>query len=96
VGRALTEKDKCVQAWRPGEERWQNGFLYQCRLSYWVAPFAYVRITAVRRERLDSITKEDAHREGCSSMGACRKAFEKIYGFWDPDAGVWVVEFELA
>jgi hypothetical protein len=55
-----------------------------------------VRITAVRRERLDSITKEDAHREGCSSMGACRKAFEKIYGFWDPDAGVWVVEFELA
>ncbi|WP_333782400.1 ASCH domain-containing protein [Candidatus Desulforudis audaxviator] len=62
------------------------GFLY---LSYWVAPFAYVRITAVRRERLDDITDDDARKEGYPSVEAYREAFERIYGFWDTDAEAW-------
>ena len=29
-------------------------------------------------------------------MEAYREAFKRIYGFWDPDVELWVVEFELA
>ncbi|NHM27119.1 hypothetical protein G7K71_09000 [Desulfofundulus sp. TPOSR] len=50
-----------------------------------------MRVTAVRRERLGDITKEDVRREGYPSVKAYREAFERIYGYWDPDSEVWVV-----
>ncbi|SHE96597.1 ASCH domain-containing protein [Desulfofundulus australicus DSM 11792] len=84
-----------TQTRRLGKKRWKVGSVHQCRLSYRMEPFAYVRVTAVRRERLGNITDDDARREGYLSVEAYREAFERIYGFWDPDVDVWVVDFEL-
>ncbi|AEG14477.1 ASCH domain protein [Desulfofundulus kuznetsovii DSM 6115] len=85
-----------TQTRRLGRKRWKVGSIHQCRLNYRVEPFAYVKVTAVRRERLGDITEEDAWKEGYPSVEAYREAFEQIYGFWNPDVDVWVVDFELA
>ncbi|MBC7092689.1 ASCH domain-containing protein [Candidatus Bipolaricaulota bacterium] len=84
-----------TQTRRLGRKRWKTGSIHQCRLSRRAEPFALVRITGVRRERLGDISEEDARREGYGSAEEYRKAFERIYGFWDPEAEVWVVDFEL-
>ncbi|MDK2889144.1 ASCH domain-containing protein [Desulfofundulus sp. TPOSR] len=74
---------------------WNAGSVYQCRLNHRVVPFTYVRVTAVRRERLGEITEDDAWKESYPSVEGYREAFERIYGFWNPDVDVWMVEFEL-
>ncbi|HHW45053.1 MAG TPA: ASCH domain-containing protein [Desulfotomaculum sp.] len=57
-----------TQTRRLGKKRWKVGSVHQCRLNYRAEPFACVRVTAVRRERLDNITEEDARREGYPSV----------------------------
>ncbi|MGB9825086.1 MAG: ASCH domain-containing protein [Desulfofundulus sp.] len=84
-----------TQTRRLGGKRWKVGSVHQCRLNYRTEPFTCVKVTAVRRERLGDITEEDAWKEGYSSVKAYREAFERIYGFWDPNVNVWVVGFEL-
>ncbi|SHJ15255.1 ASCH domain-containing protein [Desulfofundulus thermosubterraneus] len=59
-----------TQTRRLGKKRWKAGSVHQCRLNYRAEPFAYVKVTAVRRERLGDITEEDARKEGYP-FGGC-------------------------
>ena len=43
----------------------------------------------------DFITEEDAKKEGCSSVAEFKKVWEEIYGKWNPEQEVYVVEFKL-
>lgn len=85
-----------TQTRRLGRKRWKVGSIHQCKLNYRTEPFTRVKVTAVRQERLGNIPEGDIRNQGYSSVKAYREASERIYGFWDPGAEVWVVEFELA
>ena len=41
------------------------------------------------------LTEEDAVREGYGSAAEYQEVFRRIYGFWDPDTPVWVIDFEV-
>ena len=45
-------------------------------------------------QRLGDMTIEDAKKEGFSSLDKFRESWIDIYGFWNEDMHVWVVEFE--
>lgn len=77
-----------TQTRHTGKKRWRIGSVHQCRLNYRGEPFAHVRITGVRREKLGAISEADAKKEGYPSVEAYREAFTRIYGFWDPDMEV--------
>lgn len=55
------------------------------------------RITVERlyEQRLGDMMEEDARREGARSLGAFAGEWAALYGGWDPEERVWVVEFRL-
>jgi len=54
----------------------------------------YIRATDVYQQALGDMTPADADREGGYTLGEFRDVWREINGDWDPDAEVWVVEFE--
>ena len=77
------------------------GKTYQCRTSrYAKTPedSPYIKITAMRKERLGEITPEAAKREGMDSglkVFQFRELWVKLHGSWNPDQEVYVVDFEV-
>ena len=77
------------------------GKTYQCRTSrYAKTPedSPYIKITAMRKERLGEITPEAAKREGMDSglkIFQFRELWVKLHGLWDPDQEVYVIDFEV-
>ena len=78
------------------------GKTYQCRTSrYAKTPedSPYIKITAMRKERLGEITPEAARKEGFKPDGAQLEKFwalwVKLHGSWNPDQEVYVVDFEV-
>ena len=57
--------------------------------------FARIRITGLRRERLEDMSLHDAHLEGYGTISEYRAVYEAIYGQFDIDEQVWVVDFEV-
>lgn len=54
-----------------------------------------ITVTGLGRQRLGDITLEDVGREGFDSLDEFKAAWTGIYGGWDPDQVVWVVDFVL-
>ena len=77
------------------------GKTYQCRTSrYAKTPedSLYIKITAMRKERLGEITPEAAKREGMDSglkVFQFRELWVKLHGLWDPDQEVYIIDFEV-
>jgi len=57
--------------------------------------FALIRVTGLHKERLGDISDEDIKKEGYNSLEEFKQAWECIYGSWNPEQEVWVVEFQL-
>lgn len=80
------------------------GNAYWAHVGSWIIdPFARLRVTALRRERLGAITQADAQAEGYSTPESFLGAFYRINRLRTPraqtralSAQVWVVTFELA
>lgn len=85
-----------TQTRRTGSKRWKIGSIHQAKTSYAKdAVFAKLRIVAIRQEKLGEMTEADAVAEGFSCVMAFQNAFRSMYGTWDADQLVWVIDFEL-
>ena len=84
------------------------GKTYQCRTSrYAKTPedSPYIKITAMRKEKLGKLTPDGITREGFvddgtlhSKMAQALRFWElwvKLHGSWNPDQEVYVVDFEV-
>ena len=54
-----------------------------------------ITVTDLRRQRLGEVTPDDVRKEGFTSLEEFKEAWVEIYGDWDPDQEVWVVDFVL-
>ena len=84
------------------------GKTYQCRTSrYAKTPedSPYIKIIAMRKERLGELTPDGITREGFASDGTVEnkmtqvvmfyQLWVKLHGSWNPDQEVYVVDFEV-
>ena len=85
-----------TQTRRQGKKRWNVGDLHQCQTRlFGEGPFAVVRILDVRRQRLKQMSLEDVRSEGYGCPEDYVAVYKEIYGEWDGNQMVWVVDFEL-
>jgi len=77
--------------------RVREGGVYQARESPTAPPFARLKVTSLRREKLQAITIGGVRREGFKKKAEFRKAWEELYGpeSWERNPPVWVVRFEV-
>jgi len=85
-----------TQTRRKGKRRWKVGSVHQAKTNFKKdSTFASVLILAVREEPLGAITEAGAKAEGYNSVAEYQEVFKKIYGAWEPDEEVHVVDFEV-
>jgi len=70
------------------------GGIYRLRMGFFNYMPDRIRVHRLYTQRLDEMTPEDAVKEGVSSLEEFRRDWAEIYGPWDGDQRVWVVEFE--
>jgi hypothetical protein len=84
-----------TQTRRQGKKRWNVGAVHQCQTKLFGSPFAAVRIMGVRRQRLKHISDADLRAEGYGCLADYKAVFRDIYGEWNGNQMVWVIDFEL-
>lgn len=86
----------------PRSPWWRGGCSLVVGRDYAVCPgrgkhaIGRVVVTSVLRMRLGHLPESEARREGFASAAEFEAAFAEINGFYDPDAVVWRVGFEVA
>ena len=54
-----------------------------------------IKVDQLYTQKLGDMDERDAMKEGASSLKDYITEWEKLYGKWNPDQIVWVVEFHL-
>ena len=72
------------------------GKTYRIRVNYKGSLDHQIRVTKLFQQRLGAMTEDDAWKEGLPFLKDYREVWVDIYGHWDNDRMVWVVEFTYA
>jgi hypothetical protein len=67
---------------------------YRLRVDYRGSLSDRIKVKRLHTQSLGSMTAEDVRKEGFKSMEEFRDNWVKLYGSWDQEHIVWVVEFE--
>ncbi len=72
-----------------------NG-IYKCKLQMLSKDyFAKIKVTKLFKQTMVDMTYDDVKKEGYDSVEDFKNIWIKINGFWDTDAEVDVIEFEV-
>lgn len=85
-----------TQTRRTHVREWKVGKTYGLRDRWFTAPQGHITITRKFRQRLGEISEADVRAEGYSNLAEFQKAWEEIYGPWDPQQIVTAYEFKTA
>jgi len=66
---------------------------YSIRVSFYTHLPDRFRVVKRFQQRLGDMSHDDALKEGFESLDEFREEWRSIYGRYDPDQVVWVVEF---
>ena len=85
-----------IQTRRTSTRRYTAGKTYAIRTGMVEEARAHVKVLRTWRQQLRDLTPEDVKKEGFTSFTEFRQAWISIYGTWNPDQYVTVIEFRLA
>jgi hypothetical protein len=71
----------------------KKGKTYRIRVNYSGSLRHRIRVTELYKQQLGDMTLGDALKEGFHDISSYRETWEAIYGPWEEDQMVWVVEF---
>lgn len=87
-------ENKKTQTRRLKQPRIKIGKTYHLRSSYQKVLPEKILITDIFQQFLGEINLEDIHKEGFESHNEFIKAWREIYGSYNPEELIWVVEFQ--
>ncbi len=85
------EKTATRRASRPNVK---EGGIYRLRVDYRGSLTDRISVKRLHTQSLGSMTQEDVRKEGFKSMEEFMDNWVELYGSWDREHIVWVVEFE--
>jgi len=92
----LILEGKKTQTRRISRPRVKIGGIYKAKTKLFSREhFALIKITGLRAEKLGDISDEDVKKEGYNSLEEFMEVWKSIYGSWEPERIVWVLEFEV-
>ena len=92
----LILEGKKTQTRRISKPRVKVGGIYEAKTRLFSKEyFALIKITGLREEKLGDISDEDVKKEGYNSLEEFIEVWKSIYGSWEPERVVWVLEFEV-
>ena len=83
-----------TQTRRLKQPRLKIGRKYSLRENYQTILPDKILITDIYPQYLGDITPEDVKREGFTEKTEFMKVWTEIYGEYDPEMDIWVVEFQ--
>ena len=85
---------KKTQTRRLKQPRLKIGKSYHIRKNYQTTQPEKVKILNIFQQKLSEISEEEINKEGFKTKQEFIKAWKAIYRSYDPEATIWVVEFQ--
>jgi hypothetical protein len=79
---------------RPSRPMVKAGGAYRIRIGFFDSLPDMIKVNRLYEQGLGDMTDEDAAKEGAPSLEEFRREWTKLYGTWDDQSTVWVVEFD--
>ena len=87
-------ENKKTQTRRLKQPRVKIGKTYSLRSSYTKILPEKILITDIFQQYLGEISQEDIRKEGFEDLNEFKDIWREIYGNYDPEELIWVVEFQ--
>lgn len=80
---------------RRGKKRWELGGVHPVQRGNYGPVVGWVRIVALARIRLGTLSEQDAVAEGFTNLEAFKRHWRFLYRRWDASLEVWDIRFVM-